>query len=1047
MKLDKFIKRPILSTVISVLIVLVGVISLLTLPVEKYPDIAPPTIEVSTNFYGANSETILKSVVTPLEDAIHGVENMIYMNSSVSNSGEITINVVFKQGTDANMAAVNVQNRVQQATPLMPAEVKQIGINVTKTQNSMLQIFSIYSPDDTYDFNFLSNYAAINIKPEIMMINGIGKFQQLGADYSMRIWLDPVALAQHSLVPDDVIAALSTQNIEAATGTFGENSDETYQYSLRYTGRLKSEEEFSNIIIRSNPDGTILRLGQVARVELGALTYNFTGETNSHPGVCCIAYQATGSNATKVNNEITAKLKKIKENAPSGIEIVQLMNSNDFLYSAIDQVLGTLRDAIILVILIVLMFLKDFRSTLIPFISIMVSLIGTFAFMTIAGFSINLLTLFALVLVIGTVVDDSIVVVEAVHSKFDAGITNPYKATKEATKEISTAVITSSLVFMAVFIPVSFMGGTSGVFYKQFGLTMAVAVGISALNALTLVPALCALILKPIKKLAPGEKGTLMQRYGRAFDKFFDKFSDSYKNGLGKILSRKSLIWIVSIAAFFLLVFFMKVMPSGLVPNEDQGSIMVELTTPPGTSLHATCELLHEVSGRVEKIPGIEAVSATGGFGFIAGMNSSAGILIIKLDPWDERSGETSLQGIYNKLMALSSEYNEANFLVFTMPMIPGYGTNSGVDMYIQDRRGGSIQELYDVTQDFIKELQKNGVGGYMAFNMDFPQWEVSVDVAKCLRSGLSPKEVLGTMGTYYGGAYVSDINLYSKVYKVMVQAEPDARRDEMAIDKTYVRTASGEMAPLSNFVSIKRVFGPDAIKTFNKYTAINVSAVTDLPSGKAIEVINKTAAEKLPEGYAVDYAGMSREQASQGGLGMILILCTFIIYLILAALYESFVIPFSVLLSVPLGLAASFGISSLVGLDNNIYLQTGVIMLIGLLAKTGILITEFAVDRHKQGLDIRESALEAARARLRPILMTAGTMVIGLLPLITSVGGVGGMGNFSLGLGTIVGMLVGTVGLLYIVPTLFTTFQKIQDKMDKNKVSYEDDEDEKDEE
>jgi len=1038
MKIDTFIKRPILSAVISVLIVLVGVLSLLSLPTEKYPDIAPPTIEVSTSFFGANAETILKSVITPLEEAINGVEDMIYMNSTASNSGDVQINVVFKQGTNADMACVNVQNRVQQAISLLPAEVRQVGVKVMKMQNSILQMFTIYSPDDTYDYNFLGNYASINIKPRIMLINGIGKFQQFAADYSIRVWLDPTAMAQHGLVPDDILGVLSTQNIEAATGTLGENSDETYQYSMRYTGRLKTIPQFEDIVIKSKADGSLLRLNQVAKIELGSETYGFTGETNGHPGVLCIVYQAAGSNATAVNNEITALLEEIQAEAPSGIKIESMMNTNDFLFAAIKQVLETLRDAILLVILIVLMFLKDFRSTLIPFISIMVSLIGTFAFMMIAGFSINLLTLFALVLVIGTVVDDSIVVVEAVHAKFDEGVTNPFQATKAASEEVTMAVLTSSLVFMAVFIPVSMMGGTSGVFYKQFGLTMAVAVGISALNALTLVPALCSMMLKPIKKLAPGEKGTLMQRYGRWFDGLFGKMEGGYGNGLSKIILHKGIIWTVCLSGLAVLVIMMKLMPSGLVPQEDQGNMIVEITMPAGSSIHTTGKTLHELSARVEKVPGVAAVNATSGYGFIAGMNSSAGCLIIKFHPWEERSGESSIQGIYNNIMAIANDFPEANILAFTLPMIPGYGNNSGIDMYVQDRRGGTVQELFDVTKNFIADLQKEGINSFMAFNMDFPQWEVSVDVEKCMRSGLSPKEVLGTMGTYYGGAYVSDVNLYSKVYKVMLQGNPDSRRDEYSINQTYIRTAKGEMAPLSNFVSLKKVYGPDAIKTFNKFTAINLSGSSTMSDGKAIAAVKKCAAEHLPEGYSVDFAGMSREVSSQGGLGLILILCSFIIYLILAALYESVVIPFAVLLVVPLGMAASFGFSYLFGVDNNIYLQTGVIMLIGLLSKTGILITEFAVDRHKKGLEVQDAAVEAARVRLRPILMTAGTMVIGLLPLITSVGGVGGAGNFSLGLGTIAGMLIGTVALLYVVPAIYITFQKIQDKFDKNKTSYE---------
>jgi len=1043
MKISTFIKRPVLSSVVSVLIVLVGVLGITSLPIEQYPDIAPPTIGVSTSFYGADAETIIKSVATPLEESINGAENMIYMKSSASNAGTLEIEVVFKQGTDPDMAAVNVQNRVQKALSLLPAEVKQFGVTVQKQQNSMLQIFSVYSPNDTYDFEFLSNFANINIAPKVMLVSGVGKFQMFGSNYSMRVWLDPAAMRQHQLNPDDVFAALSTQNIEAATGTFGSNSTETYEYTMKYTGRLKSAEEFENIIIRSDNRGNILRLKDVAKVDLGIETYSFTGHVNGHPGVTCVAYQAAGSNATKVNNEIEEVLESVIKDAPSGVEIVSLMNTNDFLYASIHEVLNTLRDAIILVILIVLLFLKDFRSTLIPFISIMVSLIGTFAFMMAAGFSINLLTLFALVLVIGTVVDDSIVVVEAVHTKFDLGVTSPFKATKEAVKEIAAPVLTSSLVFMAVFIPVSFMGGTSGVFYRQFGLTMAVAVGISALNALTTVPALCALMLRPIVKAKPGEKMTFKQRYAAWFDGFFEKFSSGYGRKLDKSVGRKPFYWLLVAGGGFLLVWFMTTMPKGMVPEEDKGLLIVEANMAPGTSLYASDLLIDRLSQDIMKIDGVENVSATGGYGFIAGINSASSCIIIKLAPWDERGNDATMEIISARIMEVAANYKEANCLVFSTPMIPGYGTNNGIDMYVQDRRGGSTDELYQVTKNFISDIAKDGIYGYMAFNMDYPQWQVSVDVAKCVRSGLSPKDVLGTIGSYYGGAYVSDINLFSKVYKVMVQGDPDNLRDETSLNNIFVKTAGGEMAPVSSFVSLKRVYGPSALNNFNKFKAINVSASSAMSQGQAISKLQECADKYLPEGYSIDFAGMSREQKNQGSLGLILILCTFIIYLILAALYESLVVPFAVLLAVPLGLAGSFGISLAFGLDNNIYLQTGVIMLIGLLSKTAILITEYAVDRHKGGMDIKTAAIEAASARLRPIMMTAGTMVIGLIPLITSVNGVGGRGNFSLGLGTIFGMIVGTISLLFITPVMYTVFQKIQDKM-KNNVDADEEDDDK---
>ncbi len=1040
MKLTTFIKRPILSGVISVLIVLVGVLSLFSLPIEQYPDIAPPTVSVSASYFGADAQTIINSVITPLEESINGVEHMIYMNSTASNSGDVDISVVFEQGTNPDMATVNVNTRVQKVLSQLPKEVTQNGVSVEKRQNSMLQIFSIYSPDDTYDEAFLSNFASINVKPVIQRINGIGEFKMFSSQYSMRIWLNPAALAQHGLNPSDVLDALATQNIEAATGSLGKDSDETYQYTMKYTGRLKTTQEFENIIIEADKQGNILRLRDIATIELGSESYNFVGYTNGHPGVMCIAYQSAGSNATAVNEEITKALDQIKAESPSGIEIAVLNNTNDFLYASMEQVLETLRDAILLVILIVLIFLKDIRSTLIPFISIMVSLIGTFAFMTIVGFSINLLTLFALVLVIGTVVDDSIVVVEAVHAEFEKGFLDPYKATKNAVQNVMMPVITSSLVFMAVFIPVSFLGGTTGVFYRQFGLTMAVAVGISALNALTTVPALCALMLKPIHKPAEGQKLTFKQKYARWFDGFFSKFSNSYQNSIGKYLGRKPLIWGVLVIGVIAFVFFMDKMPKGLVPTEDNGLLIVEMSTPPGTSLNETNKTLNSLADDLGKIEGIQEVCGTTGYGFTSGASSTSGIIFLKLDPWEERGGETSYGNLYNTITNATKKYEEATCMVFSTPMIPGYGTSNGIDMYVQDRRGGTIEELYDVTFNFINDIAKDGVYGFMAFTIDFPQWQVSVDVAKCLRAGLTPKDVLGTIGAYYGGAYVNDINLYSKVYKVMVQADADSRRDEFSLDQISIRTKNGEMAPLSSFVNLKRIYGPEAIKTFNKFISINVQASSNMSTGEALAVLEKASREYLPEGYGIDFAGMAREQNSQGGLGLALILCSFIIFLILAALYESLVIPFAILLSVPLGLAASFGVSWLVGLESNIYVQTGVIMLIGLLSKTAILITEYAVEHHKEGMEIKQASMAAAGDRLRPIIMTAGTMIIGLAPMVLSIGGVGGMGNFSLGLGTIVGMLVGTVGLLFITPVTYTTFQKIQDKI---KPAIEDDDEE----
>lgn len=1044
MKLNTFIKRPILSCVISILIVLLGVAGFLSLPIEQYPDIAPPTIEVSAIYSGADAQAIINSVINPLEDQINGVEHMIYMSSSASNSGRATIDVVFAQGTDPDLAAVNVQNRVQQAQSLLPSEVIQAGIVVEKKQNSILQIFSVSSPDDTYDFEFLCNYAELQIKPDVMRINGVGKFDMVGMPYSLRIWLDPAKMLQHNLNPSEVSEALRSQNLEAATGILGQDSDESYQYSMKYTGRLKTEKEFEEIVIRANQDGTILRLKDIARIELGIKSYAFNGKTNGHDGVMSIIYQAAGSNATLVNKQIEEVLQKAQKSAPSGIEIVSMMNTNDFLFASIKQVAGTLRDAIILVILIVLLFLKDWRSTLIPFIAIIVSLIGTFAFMVAAGFSINMLTLFAMVLVIGTVVDDSIVVVEAVQTNFDTGITDPYKATKLALKEIALPVITSSLVFMAVFIPVSFMGGTSGVFYRQFGLTMAVAVGISALNALTTVPALCSIFLKPFDKPVPGAKKNLRQKYADWFDRFFDKFSAGYKNLLSKVIDRKIIIWLAIAAGLAVLFFCLAKMPAGLVPNEDKAMLMVEISLPPGTSLSTTTEIANKMSDEIMALKGVKEVSTNSGFGFVAGMNSSAALIAIRLDHWDDRDRNTSQDAIRARIQKeICSKYKDANCAVFSTPMIPGYGTSTDIEMYVQDRSGAGVSELWSVTREFLGKLEERGLESFTSFNMDYPQWEVSVDPAKCMRSGITPQQVLSTLATYYGGSYISNMNRFGKVYWVYMQCPPDDRRDERSLSRMFVRTRDGEMAPLSSFVTLRKVYGPDSINNFNMLTSIQVNVSSDMSDADALHAINQAAEEFLPEGYRIDFGGMAREQNEQGGLGMILCICIFLIYLILAALYESLVIPFAVLLAVPIGLAGSYLISMIAGVDNNIYLQTGVIMLIGLLSKTAILITEYSVHRHEdEGMDINDAALEAAQTRLRPIMMTVLTMVIGLLPLVASVGGVGGKGNFSLGLGTIVGMTIGTIGLLFITPSLFTTFQKIQDKVKSNKNLKDDDED-----
>ena len=1031
MQLKTFIKKPVLSSVISILIIIVGVIGLKSLPMEQYPDIAPPTVSVSTFYYGASAQTIQKAVIAPIEEAINGVEDMMYMTSKTSNAGDAEITVFFKQGTDPDMATVNVQNRVAQAQSKLPAEVKQYGVTTQKQQNSILQVFAISSPDDKYDSNFLSNYLNINLKPKIMRITGVGKFEMFGAEYSMRVWLKPNVLAGYNLTPAEILQALSEQNIEAATGSFGADSHEQVQYTMIYTGRLKSVEEFEKIVIRQNDYGEILYLGQIADIELGAENYMFSSEINGHQGALCIVYQTAGSNAKVVNDEIAQLLKEEQQIQPD-LKFDVMLDTKDFLNASIHEVIKTLLEAILLVILIVLLFLHDWQSTLIPFVGIIVSLVGTFAFMMIAGFSINMISLFALVLVIGTVVDDSIVVVEAVHTKLDAGYKSPMKAAVDAMDEITTAVITSSLVFMAVFIPVSLMPGTSGTFFRQFGLTMAVAVGISAINALTLSPALCALLIKP-KADEDGKKPGLYKRFSMAFDAAFVKMSEKYKNGIKPFIKRPWIAVAVVIASVVLMVWTIKTTPTGFVPQEDRGTFMCDVIMPVSTSLNVTKETMQKVSAEISEIDDVESVGMCSGYAFSSGRSSNCGFISIRLKDWDERkfmSIYTVMQDIAGRI---ASHYPDATLIPFQMPMIPGYGNTADAELYLQDKVGGEITDFAVVRDQFVEALGKYpSIGSaYSTFNVDNPQWLVSVDVARCMKAGISLPTLMTTVSTFLGGSYVNDINLYGKTYQVMVQATPESRLDERSLNTMYVRTASGELAPVSNYLSLKRVYGSDNLSRFNLLNSIQVNAspAQGASTGELIQAVNKAAKEILPNDYSIEFGGMTREQSIGSSMMIIFGISALLIFLILSSLYESYLVPFSIMLAVPLGLMGSFLMTKVFGLDNNIYLQTGVVMLIGLLSKTGILIVEFALQKRHEGMSIKDSALEAAKDRLRPILMTAGTMVIGLLPLITSTG-VGAMGYISLGVGAIFGMLVGCAGLLFLVPALFVIFQTLQEKV-----------------
>ena len=1033
MKGNIFIKRPVMAMSISILILIVGFISLYTLPVEQYPDIAPPTVRVEATYTGADADAVMNSVIMPLEESINGVEDMIYITSTATNSGTAEILVYFRQGTDPDMAAVNVQNRVSEAQGLLPSEVTAIGVSTMKRQNSYLQINSLISPDGRYDENFLSNYLDINVIPQIKRIQGVGDVQLLGNSYSLRIWMKPEKMAQYGLVPSDVSAALSEQNIEAPTGSLGENSDHVFQYTMKYKGRLKSVEEFENMVIRSEKDGSVLRVKDIADVELGRESYGFHGEADGLPGVMFMVYQVAGANATAVNEEISHLLDDMSKELPEGIEFLSMMSVNDFLFASIDNVIETLVIAIILVILVVYFFLHDFKSTLIPSISIIVSLIGTFAFLSVAGFSINILTLFALVLAIGTVVDDAIVVVEAVQAKFDVGYRSSYLATKDAMSDVTMAVISCTFVFMAVFIPVTFMGGTSGVFYTQFGVTMAVAVGISCLNALTLCPALCAMMMRPSdgKKGAQSINGWVRAAYNASYKALIGK----YKKGVMFFFRRRWMVWTSLGVACVLLVYLMATTKTGLVPQEDQGTMMINISAAPGNSLVETDKVMDKVQAILENTPEIQHYSRTTGYGLISGQGTSYGTVIIRLYHWDERKGkEHTVDAVMERLNAQFSAIKEAQVFCFQPAMIPGYGTGNSIELYMEDKTGGDMETFYKSVTQFIGVLnQRPEVSmAYSSYTMNFPQIAVDLDAAKCKRAGISPNDVLDVVGAYCGGSYVSNYNKFGKVYRVMIQADPQSRLDRHALDNMFVRNGD-VMAPVSQFVTLRSELGAEIAKRFNLYNTINVNVnVADgYSTGEAQQAIKEVAAEVLPSGYGYEYGGMAREEASSGGAQTVFVytLCAVLIYLILSCLYESFLVPLAVILSVPFGLMGSFLFARVAGLENNIYLQTGAIMLIGLLAKTAILITEYAIERRRKGMGIISAAYSAAQARFRPILMTVLTMIFGMLPLMFS-SGAGANGNSSLATGVVGGMLIGTLALLFVVPVFFVVFEYLQEKL-----------------
>lgn len=1049
MKLDRFINRPVLSTVISIVIVILGAIGLMTLPITQYPDIAPPTVSVRATYTGASASTVLNSVIAPLEEQINGVENMMYMTSTASNTGSGDISIYFKQGTDPDMAAVNVQNRVSMAQGLLPAEVTKVGVTTQKRQNSMLIVFSLYDESDTYSDAFIENYAKINLVPQVQRIQGVGDANVLGQDYSMRIWLRPDVMAQYKLIPSDVSAALAEQNVEAAPGQFGERSDQTFQYTIRYKGRLQQPEEFEKIVIKSLPDGEVLRLGDIAEIQMDRLGYNFTNKVNGHKSVTCIVYQMAGTNATQTITDIQKLLDESIDTLPAGLKINVSLNANDFLYASIHEVVKTLIEAFILVFIVVYIFLQDLRSTLIPTIAIPVALIGTFFLLTLIGFSLNLLTLCAMVLAIAIVVDDAIIVVEGVHAKLDQGYKSARLASIDTMHELGGAIVSITLVMMSVFIPVSFMGGTAGVFYRQFGLTMAIAIGLSALNALTLSPALCAIFLKP-HDTEHEKKQTFVNRFHKAFNASYDSILKGYKKRVLFFIQKKWLSMGIVVASIALLVYFMSTTPTAMVPNEDTGTLMGAITLPPGTSQDEAERVFARVDSLIASDPAVASRTMISGFSFIGGQGPSYGSCIIKLKNWEERSMTQNSDLVVATLyMRALKVIKEAQVLFFAPPMIPGYSASSDIELNMQDKTGGDLGKFFEVVNSYTKALEARPEikSAKTSFNPNFPQYMIDIDAAACKKAGISPTDILSTMQGYYGGLYASNFNRFGKMYRVMIQADPLSRKNLESLKNIKVRNNQNEMAPIAQFIKVEKVYGPDIISRFNLYTSMKamVAPGDGYTSGQALQAISEVAKESLPTGYTYELGGMAREEAqsSSSTTGLIFLLCFVFVYLLLSAQYESYILPLAVLLSVPFGLLGSFlfvnGMSAigsisalkmiLGSMSNNIYMQIALIMLMGLLAKNAILIVEFALDRRKMGMSITWAAVLGAGARLRPILMTSLAMVVGLLPLMFAFG-VGAHGNRTLGTASIGGMLIGMICQIFIVPVLFVIFQYLQEKV-----------------
>ncbi|WP_129715117.1 efflux RND transporter permease subunit [Pedobacter sp. SYP-B3415] len=1035
----KFIERPVLSTVISILIVILGVLGLATLPVSQYPEIAPPTVQVQASYQGANADVVMNSVVVPLEEQINGVEDMAYMTSTAGNDGTAAISITFKLGTNPDLAAVNVQNRVSRATSLLPQEVTRAGVITSKRQPSNVLIFALYSDNPSYDQKFLQNYAEINLVPQIKRINGVGDASAFGrSDYTMRLWLKPDVMTAYGLIPADISTALAEQNIEAAPGQFGEEGNQSFEYTLKYTGRLKSETEFGDMIIRASENGEVLRLKDVARIEMGAQSYASTVRVNGKQGLGIAINQTAGSNAKEVIEGSLQVLENASANFPKGIHYMPLVNVNDFLDASIDKVIHTLIEAFILVFLVVFIFLQDFRSTLIPAISVPVAIIGTFFFLNLFGFTINLLTLFALVLAIGIVVDDAIVVVEAVHAKLDQGYKSARKATVDAMEDITGAIISITLVMAAVFVPVSFIQGSSGVFYKQFGLTLAISIILSAINALTLSPALCALFLKPHSD-DHGRKKNFMQRFYTAFNTSFDRMTNRYKGAVSFLAEKKWIAGLIIVGFTAVLVWTMNTTPKGFVPNEDLGTIMSDISLPPSSSKERTDEVVRKIDSLVRTVPEVNSTLRVVGRAMISGSGSAYGMVITRLQPWKER--DRDVKAIIADLFAKTASIKEARVIFFAPPTIQGFGTSGGFEFQLQDRTGGDIAKFSNTANEFLAELNKRPEIQYAStsFNVNFPQFLVTANVAKIKQAGLSVNDVLGVLQGYYGGVYASNFNKFGKQYRVVYQADFKYRTNQESLNNISVRTKAGTMAPITEFISLSKVYGPQTISRFNLYTSIQVTGnpKPGFSSGDALAAVQEVAAQKLPAGYGYEFSGLSREEQYAGSQTVfIFMLCVVFVYFLLAAQYESYMLPLAVLISLPVGLTGTFIFDKIFGIDNNIYTQITLIMLVGLLAKNAILIVEYALDRRRKGMGIVEAAIDGATARLRPILMTSFAFILGLLPLMLS-RGVGAAGNSSIGTGAVGGMLFGTIFGIFVIPALFIIFQMLQEKVS-NKSPFE---------